>query len=45
MSWLHSQQSNFVFRQGKARQILFIEHKFYTTVVDPKCFTFENNWI
>ncbi len=24
---------------GKARQILFIEHKFYTTVVDPKCFT------
>ncbi len=24
-------------RQGKAN--LFIEHKFYTTVVDPKCFT------
>ncbi len=22
-----------------ARQILFIEHKFNTTIVDPKCFT------
>ncbi len=29
----------FVVGHFKARQILFIEHKFYTTAVDPKCFT------